>query len=115
MDPGRRAAPPEVPGLARRQRSRGRGAGGAVERRPRLVTPKPAGTVTISGITVELSNTGKVLFPESAITKGDVVGYYQDAARRMLPYLRDRPLVMARYPDGITGERIFQKNVPRYF
>jgi bifunctional non-homologous end joining protein LigD len=36
-------------------------------------------------------------------------------AGRMVPYLRDRPLVMARYPDGITGERIFQKNVPRYF
>jgi bifunctional non-homologous end joining protein LigD len=36
-------------------------------------------------------------------------------AARMLPYLRNRPLVMERYPDGITGERIVQKNVPRYF
>jgi bifunctional non-homologous end joining protein LigD len=79
------------------------------------VTPKRAETVKISGISVELSNTGKVFYPESGITKGDLVGYYRDVARRMVPYLRDRPLAMARYPDGITGERIFQKNVPRYF
>jgi bifunctional non-homologous end joining protein LigD len=71
--------------------------------------------VTVSGISVELSNAGKVFFPDSEITKGDLVGYYRDVAARMLPYLRDRPLVMERYPDGITGERIVQKNVPRYF
>jgi bifunctional non-homologous end joining protein LigD len=73
------------------------------------------GAVTVSGISVELSNAGKVFFPDSGITKGDLVGYYRDVAARMLPYLRDRPLVMERYPDGITGERIVQKNVPRYF
>jgi bifunctional non-homologous end joining protein LigD len=71
--------------------------------------------MTVSGITVELSNTGKVLFPDPGITKGELAGYYRDMAGRMLPYLRDRPLVMERYPDGITGERIVQKNVPRYF
>lgn len=79
------------------------------------MTAKKSGTVTVSGITVELSNAGKVLFPESGVTKGDLVGYYRDIAARMLPYLRDRPLSMERYPDGITGERIVQKNVPRYF
>jgi bifunctional non-homologous end joining protein LigD len=71
--------------------------------------------VTVAGISVELSNAGKVFFPGPDITKGDLVGYYRDVATRMLPYLRDRPLVMERYPDGITGERIVQKNVPRYF
>jgi bifunctional non-homologous end joining protein LigD len=79
------------------------------------VTPRRGETVTVSGITVELSNTGKVLFPDPGITKGELAGYYRDMAGRMLPYLRDRPLVMERYPDGITGERIVQKNVPRYF
>ncbi len=79
------------------------------------MTARRAGAVTVSGITVELSNPGKVLFPESEITKGDLVGYYRDMAGRILPYLRDRPLVMERYPDGIAGERIVQKNVPRYF
>lgn len=64
--------------------------------------------------TVPLSNTGKVLFPDG-ITKGDLIRYYQETAGVMLPYLRDRPLSLARYPEGITGERIFQKNVGRHF
>jgi bifunctional non-homologous end joining protein LigD len=71
--------------------------------------------VTVSGISVELSNAGKVLFPDPEITKGELVDYYRGMAARMLPYLKDRPLVMERYPDGVTGERIVQKNVPRYF
>lgn len=79
------------------------------------MTPRQAETVTVSGISVELSHTGKVFFAQPEITKGDLIGYYRGMAGRMLPYLRDRPLVMARYPDGITGERIFQKNVPAYF
>jgi bifunctional non-homologous end joining protein LigD len=65
--------------------------------------------------TVPLSNTGKVLFPADGITKGDLIRYYQEIAGVMLPYLRDRPLSLARYPEGITGERIFQKNAGRHF
>jgi bifunctional non-homologous end joining protein LigD len=79
------------------------------------VTPRRRETVRVSGVSVELSNTGKTLFPDAEITKGELVGYYRDMAGRILPYLRNRPLVMERYPDGITGERIVQKNVPRYF
>ena len=62
------------------------------------MSARQAESVTISGIAVKLSNTGKVLFGDQEITKGDLVGYYRDLARRILPYLRDRPLVMARYP-----------------
>ena len=65
--------------------------------------------------TVPLSNTGKVLFPADGITKGDLIRYYQEIAGVMLPYLRDRPLSLARYPEGITGERIFQKNIAGTF
>jgi bifunctional non-homologous end joining protein LigD len=70
--------------------------------------------VRVGRQTVPLSNTGKVLFPDG-ITKGDLIRYYQEIAGVMLPYLRDRPLSLARYPEGITGERIFQKNVGRHF
>ena len=71
--------------------------------------------VRIGRITVELSNLGKTFFPDDGLAKGDLIDYYRAAAGRMLPFLRGRPLVMARYPDGIDGERFFQKNVPGYF
>lgn len=72
-------------------------------------------TLTVGGITVELSHTGKVFYPGDGITKGDLIEHYHAVAGRMLPYLKDRPVSMARYPDGITGHRIVQKNVPDYF
>ena len=71
--------------------------------------------VRVSGITVKLSNTSKVLFPDDGITKGDLVEYYAQVAGWMLPYLRDHPIAMARYPDGITRQRIFQKNPADYY
>jgi bifunctional non-homologous end joining protein LigD len=74
-----------------------------------------ADTVRVGRITVELSHTGKVLFPDAGITKGDLVAYYQHTAGAMLPWLRDRPVAMRRYPDGITTTEIMQKNVPGYF
>jgi len=64
---------------------------------------------------VRLSRPDKLLFPDDGISKGDLVEYYRSTAPRMLPYLRDRPLMMTRYPDGIGGEAIMQKNVPGYF
>lgn len=72
-------------------------------------------SLTVGGIEVGLSNTDKVLYPGDEITKGDLIEYYGEMAGRMLPYLRDRPIAMARYPDGIAGHRIFQKNVPDNF
>jgi bifunctional non-homologous end joining protein LigD len=73
----------------------------------------------VDGTTVEMSNAEKVFFPGDSsggdITKGDLVRYYRDVAPLMVPYLRERPLAMARYPDGIDGERVFQKNVPGHY
>lgn len=71
--------------------------------------------VRVGGRSVAVTNRTKVLFPENGITKGDLIDYYAAIAPKMLPYLRDRPLTMERYPDGIAGERIFQKNIAKYF
>jgi bifunctional non-homologous end joining protein LigD len=65
--------------------------------------------------TIEVSNAGKVLFPGDGITKGDLAGYYLGVAGQILPVLRDRPVSMTRFPDGITAQAIVQKNVPAYF
>lgn len=61
---------------------------------------------------VKVSNADKVFFPESGITKGELVGYYRAVSKWLLPYLSDRPLMLTRYPDGITGKSFFQKAKP---
>ena len=71
--------------------------------------------ITAGHIAVRIPNAGKVLFPDDGITKEDLARYYADVAGRMLPWLRDRPVTMMRYPDGLGGQRIVQKNVPAYF
>ena len=57
----------------------------------------------------------KVMFPDDGITKGELVDYYQRIAGRMLPQVRDRPLHMNRFPDGIHGIAIQQKRIPDSF
>ena len=79
------------------------------------MSARQANLVTSGGVTVQLSRMDKVFFPDDDLRKGDLIDYYRMVAPRMLPYLRDRPVVMARYPDGVTGEAIMQKNVSRYF
>ena len=65
--------------------------------------------------TVETSNEEKLFFPDENITKDDLINYYQEIADKMVPYLKERPLVMKRYPDGINGESFFQKEIGDYF
>src|SRR5262245_3808553 len=59
---------------------------------------------------IELSNLNKVLFPDAHIIKAEIVEYYLKAAPTVLRHLKGRPLSFVRYPDGVDGERFFQKN-----
>ena len=63
---------------------------------------------------VRLTNLDKVFWPDDQYTKGDLVDYYRSIAPAMLPYLKDRPLVLTRFPDGIEGKSFFQKDAPAY-
>lgn len=65
--------------------------------------------------TFEPSNLDKVLFPDDDITKAGLIDYLVDVAEYMLPHIKDRPLAMKRYPDGIKEESFYQKAVPDYF
>ena len=60
------------------------------------------------------TNIKKVFWPAEGYTKGDLIAYYERVAPLMLPYLRDRPLVLTRYPDGITGKSFYQKDAPDF-
>lgn len=64
---------------------------------------------------VETSNEDKVLFPRTGITKGELIDYYEAAAERMLPALRERALVLQRFPDGIDEPGFYQKQVGAHF
>jgi len=63
---------------------------------------------------VRLTNLEKVFWPEEGHTKGDLIAYYRAISPFILHYLRDRPLVMTRYPDGIQGKSFFQKDAPGF-
>ena len=93
-------APPEIPSHPSPPlRGRGQGEGGAA---------------VVASKEVKLTNLKKMFWPVDGYTKGDLVAYYERVAPLLLPYLRDRPLVLTRYPDGITGKSFFQKDAPEF-
>jgi bifunctional non-homologous end joining protein LigD len=61
---------------------------------------------------IAISNPRKVYWPEQGYTKGDLVAYYDRVANWILPYLKDRPLHLYRWPDGIRGKSFYQKQLP---
>jgi len=63
-------------------------------------------------VPVQFTNLDKVFWPEQGYTKGDLIGYYLDVANIILPHLRDRPISLKRFPNGIRGETFYQKNYP---
>ena len=77
------------------------------------VPPSPARGESVAK-EVRLTNLRKMFWPADGYTKGDLVAYYERVAPLLLPYLRDRPLVLTRYPDGITGKSFYQKDAPEF-
>lgn len=76
---------------------------------------KSESTIVVDGQSVKLTNQDKVLWPNDGYTKGDLVAYYRAVAPVILPYLRDNPLTMERFPDGVeTARGIWEKQLPRY-
>jgi bifunctional non-homologous end joining protein LigD len=79
-----------------------------------LKIPRDADHValTVDRKEVRLTNLRKVFWPELGLTKGDLLQYYADVADVLLPHLRDRAMVMKRYPNGATGAFFFMKRAP---
>ena len=80
----------------------------------RLVIPRDQDNVilTIESKEVRLTNLRKIFWPEVGLTKGDLLQYYADVAGVLLPHIRDRAMVMKRYPHGASGEFFFMKRAP---
>jgi bifunctional non-homologous end joining protein LigD len=67
--------------------------------------------VRVHGAVVPLTHLARVYWPEEGYTKGDLIRYYYEISRYILPYLKDRPLIMKRYPSGIAGPFFHQHDV----
>ncbi len=64
------------------------------------------------GLRVELTNLDKVFWPQRGYTKADLIQYYLHVAPLILPHLHDRPVTLRRFPNGVSGESFYQKDVP---
>ena len=70
--------------------------------------------VDVEGHTLSLSNLDKVLYPRVGFTKGEVIDYYTRVSQALLPHLRDRPLTLKRYPNGVEEPFFYEKNCPSH-
>lgn len=77
--------------------------------------PDEEKTIRVGRYEVQITRSAKVLFPADGITKRDLIDYCHRIAPCMLPHLRDRPLALERYPDGIEKPSFFQKAVASYY
>ena len=102
--PARRLAPPFPPG-----EGRGEGAGRATLQLPRDAEDTE---LRLSSRSVRLTNLKKLFWPELGLTKRDLLQYYADVSPWLLPHLKDRAMVMKRYPHGAGGDFFFMKRAP---
>ena len=70
--------------------------------------------LVVEGRKLSVSNLEKILYPKVRFTKGQVIDYFIRVAPVLLPHLKDRPLTMKRYPDGVEGEFFYEKNCPSH-
>lgn len=72
-------------------------------------------TIRFDSREVALSNTDKIFFPDVGLSKGDLIDYYRRMAETMVPYMRQRPITMHRFPDGIGADGFYQQKISDYF
>ena len=71
--------------------------------------PKKQQRLEVDGRELTISNVDKVFFPESGFTKGEVIAFYSEIADVIVPHLRDRPLTMKRFPEGVDRRNLLRK------
>ncbi len=71
---------------------------------------KTSSIIDVNGLSVPITNLEKVYFPNSGITKYDLIDYYIHVANIILPYLKDRPQNLLRHPNGINDKSFYQKD-----
>jgi len=70
--------------------------------------------LTVDGRDVPVSNLDKILFPRGRVTKAQVIDYYLRISKYLLPHLKDRPVTLKRYPNGVLGKFFYEKDAPSF-
>lgn len=70
--------------------------------------------VTVGRRRIELSNLDKLLYPGTRFTKAKVIDYYIKISRYLLPHLKNRPVTLKRFPEGVFGEAFYEKDAPAF-
>ena len=89
----------------------GSGSDGAIEKAKGVLVPA---ILNVDGHSIRLTNLGKVLFPEDGFTKVDLIRYYTEVSPYLIPVIRDRPLTLKLFPDGIAAMHFYQKDKPDF-
>jgi bifunctional non-homologous end joining protein LigD len=71
-------------------------------------------SLDVHGTKVEVTNLKKIFYPKAGFTKGDVIDYYVRISSVLLPHLKDRPITLKRYPDGVEGIFFYEKECPAH-
>ena len=79
-----------------------------------IASSRTPAVLEVEGKRIKLTNLEKVLFPEDGYTKADLIRYYTEVSPYLVPWLRDRPLTLKPFPDGIHGTHFYQKNKPGF-
>ena len=79
-----------------------------------VASSRTPAVLEVEGKRIKLTNLEKVLFPEDGYTKADLIRYYTEVSPYLVPWLRDRPLTLKPFPDGIHGTHFYQKNKPGF-
>lgn len=72
----------------------------------------PKQSLNVKGTKVDVTNLNKIFYPRAGFTKGDVIDYYVRVSPVLLPHLKDRPITLKRYPDGVEGIFFYEKRCP---
>src|SRR5215204_6114391 len=70
--------------------------------------------VTVGKRQIEVSNLDKLLYPGGKFTKANVIDYYIKISKYLLPHLKNRPVTLKRFPDGVFGEAFYEKDAPSF-
>src|SRR5690349_18299657 len=79
-----------------------------------IMSSRTVSSLKVGNKTLEVSNLDKVLYPAVGFTKGQVIDYYIQIAPVLLPHLKNRPLTLKRYPNGVDKEFFYEKRCPSH-